>query len=566
MASRDRTPLGEALLAVRGSLLSAGLFSLVINLLMLVPPLYMLQLYDRVLVSRSESTLLLLTLVVLFLFLILALLELIRARVLIRVGVRIEGLLDKRVFDAALERSRVRPGAGGGQPLRDLTTLRQYLSGNGPFALFDAPWLPIYLLILYLFHPWYGALASVAAVLLLTLALINEWRTRGPLKSANSASIGSFGHVGELQKQAEMVYALGMGAALRRRWHQLHQRFVTLQLEASDRSSLWSTLSRSVRLTSQSLLLGLGAWLVIRMELTPGMMIAGSIIMGRALAPLDLLIGSWRGLTEARSARGRLEELLGESCEEPERMALPPLAGSLQLKGVVSSPPGVELAVLNGIDLTIGAGESVGIVGPSAAGKSSLARVMLGLWPVESGEVRLDGAEPGQWTREALGPHLGYLPQEIELFPGSIADNIARFGEVDGERVIDAARLAGVHEMILQLPDGYDTLVGSGGWVLSGGQRQRVGLARAVYGEPKLVVLDEPDSHLDDAGERALMDALTELRQRRVTLVLISHRQSLLEGVDRLVVLQQGRVVMQGARQAVLAKLAAASSRRAVGR
>ncbi|MBF0255732.1 MAG: type I secretion system permease/ATPase [Gammaproteobacteria bacterium] len=557
--SDHKSPLAEVLSKVSRSFIAVGVFSFFINLLMLTPPLYMLQLYDRVLTSRSESTLVMLTLVVVFLFASMAMLEFIRSRVLIRVGSQIEESLNQRLFDASMKLSLMSPNQGGSQPLRDLTTLRQYMTGNGLFAFFDAPWLPIYLAILFLFHPYYGIFATLAAVILVFLAFVNEWRTKKLLGAANGESIKSFNRAANTQRNAEVVHAMGMQENLRSRWLEGHNKFLGLQTQASDRASVWSNVSKSVRLTSQSLMLGLGAYLVIEMELTPGMMIAGSIIMGRALAPLDLLIGSWKGFTDARSAYGRLNKLLEQVPDEKDRMSLPAPKGHLLVKGVMATPPASQNMVLSGVGFDLPAGETLGIIGPSAAGKSSLARVILGLWPIRAGEVRLDGADITQWNRNELGPYIGYLPQDIELFDGSISENIARFGEIDPTKVVEAAQMAGVHEMILQLPEGYDTLIGQSGGALSGGQRQRIGLARAIYGEPKLVVLDEPNSNLDDIGERALTTAIQTLKQRQVTVILITHRTSIIDVVDKLLVLRNGQAVMFGPKPEVLQKLAAAT-------
>jgi len=557
---REKSELSQVLGRTKGAFISVGIFSLFINLLMLTSPLYMLQLYDRVLASRSESTLLMLTLLMIFFFIVMGTLEFIRSRVLIRVGARLEEGLNQRLFNASMMLSLLNPSQNNSQPLRDLTTLRQYITGNGLFAFFDSPWVPIYLGLLYLFHPYYGIFATVAALILLALTMVNEWTTKSILNKANSESIKSFGRAASHQRNAEVVHAMGMRQNLLQRWLKGHNYFLSLQAEASDRASIWSNVSKSLRVMSQSLMLGLGAYLVIQMELSPGMMIAGSIIMGRALAPLDMLIGSWKGFSEARSAYGRLQNLLSSIPEEKERMSLPAPEGNLQVRGVIAGPPGTKSAIIRGVEFSLAKGETLGVLGPSAAGKSSLARVILGLWPLHAGEVRLDGADITNWSRDELGPHIGYLPQDIELFDGTISENIARFGEIDPEKVIDAAKLAGVHDLILQLPAGYDTVIGQAGGVLSGGQRQRIGLARAVYGNPSLIVLDEPNSNLDELGEQALTAAIMELKRRQITVILITHRATIISVVDRLLVLRNGQVALNGPRDEVLQKLAAGSA------
>lgn len=556
----SKSELSKVLGQTKGAFISVGIFSLFINLLMLTSPLYMLQLYDRVLMSRSESTLVGITVIVVFLFTIMGILEFIRSRVLIRIGSRMEEGLNQKVFDGAMMLSLANPNHNSTQPLRDLTTVRQYMTGGGLFAFFDSPWVPIYLAILYLFHPFYGMFALGAAVILIMLALINEWTTKSLLSDANSESIKSFGAAASHQRNAEVVHAMGMQANLRKRWLKVHNIFLNLQAKASDKSGVWSNTSKTFRVMAQSLMLGLGGYLVIQAELSPGMMIAGSIIMGRALAPIDLMINGWKGFSETRSAYGRLAELLDISGDDEDRMSLPSPVGNMQLKGVIAAPPGSKEPVLKGIEFGLSKGTVLGVIGPSAAGKSSLARVLLGLWPLRSGEVRLDGVDVTQWPRDELGPYLGYLPQDIELFNGSVSDNIARFGKIDPEQVVAAARLAGVHEMILKLPEGYDTVIGQAGGVLSGGQRQRIGLARAVYGNPVLVVLDEPNSNLDEIGEAALIAAIAELKKRKVTVVLITHRASILGVVDQLLMLSEGQVVAVGPRDEVLKKLSQAKA------
>ncbi len=554
-----KNELTQVISKLKNSFLTVGFFSLFINLLALVPALYMLQLYGRVLTSRSETTLVMLTLLAGLFFVVQGLLEFVRSRILIRVGARMETMLNQRLFDAMFRLSISNPGTSSSQPLRDLTTIRQFMTGNGLFALFDSPWMPIYIALLFFFHPWFGWFAVGAAVILLSITLLNEWSTKKFLSEANTKSIQSFNQANSHVRNAEVVHAMGMQKHLRDKWLDGHQEFLQTQNRASDNASIWTNSSKSMRIMSQSFMLGLGGYLAIQGEVDPAMMIAGSIIMGRALGPLDLLIGSWKGFTEARGSYERINGLLQQFPEEKEYMKLPPPEGNVSLTNVMLAAPGTNQFILRGITFSLPKGATLGVIGPSAAGKSSLVRALLGLWPVKAGEVRLDGADIYQWDRHLLGPYIGYLPQDIELFDGSIAANIARFGELDSEKVIEAAKLADVHEMILQLPDGYDTVIGQRGGALSGGQRQRVGLARAVYGEPSLVVLDEPNSNLDDKGEVALAQAVRKLQKKGATIILVTHRQSLLQVVDTLMFLKNGQISLFGPRDEVMAKMLAAA-------
>ncbi|WP_253444638.1 type I secretion system permease/ATPase [Halomonas sp. Y3] len=553
---QDATDLQRALKACRGSFVSVGFFSMFVNLLMLVPPMYMLQVYDRVLTTQSSETLLMLTLVVVFLFMVMGGLELVRSRMLVRVGNRLDTTINARLYGAMFRRSVVSQGQQSAQPLNDLTNVRQFLTGNGLFAFFDAPWVPVYLGVLFLFHPWLGIFATCAGIILLVLAIANERATKGLLAEANSEHIKAQDLANSNLRNAEVLHAMGMLPGIMGRWAEKHHHFLAKQSQASDRAGALTNASKILRLLFQSMILGLGAYLVLQAEMTPGMMIAGSIIMGRALAPIDQMIGGWKGFVGARGAYDRLNDLLAQIPAEQRRMSLPRPRGEFAVETVAAAPPGVRMATIRGINFAVPAGEHVGIIGPSAAGKSTLARVLLGIWPAQVGAVRLDGADITQWNRDELGPHIGYLPQDIELFDGTISENIARFGEVNAEKVVKAAQKAGVHEMILDLPNGYDTYISSTSGALSGGQRQRIGLARALYGDPVLVVLDEPNSNLDEAGERALSAAIQQLKAEGVTLFVISHRTSVLKNMDKLLVMKEGQVSMFGPRDQVLAQFA----------
>ena len=550
-----RTELNEVLLSFRKGFLNVGLFSFFINMLALIPSIYMLQVYDRVLQSRSISTLVMLTIIMLVFYVMLGMLEVARSKLLIRIGAQLDMKLNDRVFVASFEKNLKHSGSNAGQAMTDLTTVRQFLTGNGLFAFFDAPWAPIYLLVITLFSPWLGVFSLVCAIVLFSLAWLTEMVTRKPLaeagRMANSANTFATNNL----RNAEVIEAMGMLENLKKRWLSRQLKFLSLQNEASDRAAVISAITKSVRIAVQSLILGGGALLVIEGSLTPGGMIAASILLGRSLAPVELAIGVWKQLLSARTSYHRLEELLQEQPPRKPGMDIPRPVGNLVVEGVSAAPPGTQMVVLKQVGFQVASGEVIGVIGPSASGKSTLARLLVGVWPSLAGKVRLDGADVYTWNKEQLGPAVGYLPQDIELFEGTIAENIARFGDVESAKVVEAAQLAGVHEMILRFPKGYDTPIGDGGSALSGGQRQRIGLARAMYGNPSFVVLDEPNSNLDDVGEAALVKAVEELKRRGVTVLLITHRTSILTVVDKLLLLVDGAVQLYGPRDQVLATI-----------
>ncbi|MBF8728910.1 type I secretion system permease/ATPase [Pseudomonas guariconensis] len=561
MATSPRTELEQALATCKDSFLSVGFFSFFVNLLMLVPSFYMLQVYDRAVGSASQSTLLMLTLIMLLLMATLGSLEWVRSRIMVRVSTRLESLLGARLFDASFRQALDSGGMNASaQPLSDLSGLRQFLTGNGLFAFFDTPWIPIYLAVMFMFHSWYGWMGVASALVLALLAWLNEKLTQAPLYAANREHMAATAFINKSLRNAEVVASMGMLGDLRHRWSLRVHQVLTLQSQASDRAGSIASVSRTLRQVVQSLVLGLGAYLSIQHEISSGLMIAGSILLGRALAPIDQLIGVWKGFVVARAQYARLHELLQKVAAEPERMSLPPPHGAISVEGLVVAAPGSRAPLLRNLSFKVTAGETIGIIGPSGAGKSTLARALLGIWPSLSGTVRLDGADITQWRRDELGPYVGYLPQDIELFEGTIGENISRFGEMDPTAVVSAARMAGVHELILQLPDGYDTVIGTNGGGLSGGQRQRIGLARALYREPRLVVLDEPNSNLDETGERLLAEALGKLKQSGATVFVITHRSGVLAAVDRLLVLNQGELGLYGPRDKVLAHLQGASA------
>jgi ATP-binding cassette subfamily C protein EexD len=551
-----KNALKDALGACKSSFLTVGFFSMFINLLMIVPAIYMLQVYDRVVTSGSITTLVMLTLIMTLLLVSMGCLEWVRSRILIRVGNKLDRLLSRKVFDNSFKIALYSGGKqDGGMPINDLTGLRQFMTGNGLFAFFDAPWVPIYLGVMFVFHPWYGWIGVGSAIVLVILALCNEKMTSKILLNANQEMSVANARMRKNLANAEVVESMGMLGRMRDSWQEKQTSVLYWQTKASERAAVLTNLSKTIRMLMQSLILGVGAYLVVQQEITPGLMIAGSILLGRALAPVDQMIGVWKGFVGARGQYQRLSEMLANMPVDPDTMSLPAPKGQIQFEGVMVAPPGSRNMTLKNITFAVPAGQTVGILGPSASGKSTLARALLGIWPVAAGKVRLDGADIFSWNREELGSHIGYLPQDIELFEGTISENIARFGEIDAEEVVAAAVAAGVHQLILNLPNGYDTAIAAQGGGLSGGQRQRIGLARALYGRPSLIVLDEPNSNLDEVGEQALALALKGVKERGATVFIITHRVNVLALTDALLVLADGQLRLGGARDDVLQKL-----------
>ncbi len=548
--------LYEAFKAVRHYFIYAGAFSAAINILMLVPVLYMLQVYDRVMSSGSLSTLGTLTIIMVFLLAAMGGFEWVRTMILTSASNKIETGLRNRVFDASFKQNLYSGGMGGGaQPNSDLSQLRQFMTGNGLFAFFDAPWFPIYIAVMFMFHPWFGVVGIISGIVMIAFAFATEKATNEKLKEANVEANWVNNQINGSMRNSEVIAAMGMIDGIRHRQQERADKVLFLQTDASRRAGLLGTFSKSFRMITQSLILGLGALLALEQEISPGMVIAGSLLLGRALAPIDLLVGTWKGFSVARAQYERLGQLLERIPKDEERMSLPAPTGQISVEGVYVTPPGAKAPVVAGVGFELDAGDILGIVGPSASGKSSLARALLGIWPTGGGKVRLDGADIFAWDRRELGPHIGYLPQDIELFDGSISENISRFGELDPEKVVQAAQLAGVHELILRLPNGYDTVIGGSGGILSGGQRQRIGLARAVYGNPKLLVLDEPNSNLDDQGERELVLALQRVKEQGCTVIVITHRTMVLMVTDKILVMKDGTAKSFGPREQVLASL-----------
>ena len=553
MIQAGKAELRKARSNSRGLFWFVGIFSFFANLLMLTGPLYMLQVYDRVLGSRSLETLVALSVLVMFLYGMMGLLDYARGRVLGRIGARFQSDLDPRVFDAAL-RKAARPGnSSAAAGPADLVSISRLLSSPVFGSLFDLPWTPIFFLGIWIFHPWLGILALVGGAVLVSVTIINQVVTRLPTLAASRASSRAQSISDQLRNEAEMVQALGMRGAAFARWHSIRDNALDEQMRSSDLGGTFTVTTKTFRLFLQSAMLGLGALLVLRGELTPGAMIAGSILMGRALAPIEQIVGQWAMVQAAMRGWGNLAELLGSVPPEKEKTPLPVPKAKLDVKNLTLAPPGENQAVLKSVSFAIAPGQAVGVIGPSGAGKSTLARALTGVWTPAGGEIRLDGATLDQFPPDTLGQHIGYLPQKVQLFDGTIAENIARLApQPDADKVVEAARKADAHEMILKLPQGYDTQVTANGGRLSGGQIQRVGLARAMYGDPVFLVLDEPNSNLDNEGSEAVNRAIRGFKSTDKSLLIIAHRPAAIAECDLLLMLDGGIVRAFGPRDEVL--------------
>lgn len=559
-AGAQKKELMAVLLSFKKTFVTIGFFSFIINILMLVPTIYMLQIYDRVLTSRNQDTLIGLSVIMIAMFFVVGFLEWIRSQILIRLGNRMDQRLSGKVFRAAFEKSLHVGSTNASQYFFDLTNIRQFLTGSGLFAFFDSPWTPIYIIVNYYIHPTLGIFSIVSAVFLLCMAVLTEVVSKKPLSEANKLHSMAGTFAGANLRNAEVIEAMGMMNHVRGHWYQKHLKFLKLQATASERASVVSSITKVARLVSQSLILGVGAWLAIQNIITPGMMIAASILMGRALSPVEMAIGTWKQFLSTRTSYQRLEEILSVFPDREAGMALPPPTGKLVVSNLIAGPPGTNKQILRGVSFVAEPGDIVAVIGPSAAGKTTLARMIVGIWHPLAGGVKLDGVEISTWNKAELGPFIGYLPQDIELLDGTVAQNIARFGEIDAEKVVAAAKDAGIHEMVLQFPNGYDSPIGEGGLVLSGGQKQRIALARAIYDDPVLMVLDEPNSNLDDAGETALLNTLIKLKEMRKTIFVITHRTSILSVVDKILLMVNGVGQAYGPRDEVLAGLQKAVS------
>ena len=553
----NRSELTRALWVFRRELAMVGAFSMVANLLLLTPTLYMLQVFDRVMLSRSEATLLALSLLALFFYLIGAFSEWMRSRVLVHAGLHMDAVLSTRVFNASFDAQLREPGTQPAKAFSDLLQLRQFVTGQGALALFDAPWTPIYLAVLFMLHPMLGWVSIGFALVQLALVWFGHRQTVAPALAAQQAAGEASAYLQGKLRSVDVLEPMGMVHNLRPHWQARHAAALEAAAHSQEVTHRITAWSKFIRYSQQSLALAAGAILVIDGQLSPGSMIAANVLMTRTLAPIDMLVGAWRGFAVARSAFARLEALLDDHPERDPALSRTPPQGAVRLVDVVATAPGRAQPILKGVSVAVQPGTVTVVLGPSGSGKSTLARCLIGIWPLAGGEVLLDERPMSGWSRDALGPHIGYLPQDVELFDGTIAENIARFGKVDSANVIAAAQQTGLHEMILRFAKGYDTPIGDVGGILSGGQRQRIGLARAVYGAPRLVVLDEPNANLDDEGEAALLNAVQLLRAQGAAVVLVTHRPGALEAADRVVVMRDGQVHAQGQRDLVVAGLQA---------
>jgi PrtD family type I secretion system ABC transporter len=549
-----KSELLQALKTCKSAFVAVACVSAIVNVLYLTGSFYMLEVYDRVLPSRSIPTLVGISILAAALYIFQGVFDVLRGRIMVRISAALDQKLSGRVYDVLVSSPlRTRGGADGLQPLRDLDQVRSFLSSGGPLALFDLPWLPFYIAICFMFHFWLGVAALVGAVLLVAVTILTEIMTREPAHEVASTGSARLGFAEQSRRNAEVVQALGMSNRMRSLWAGLNDRYLAGQQAAGDVSGGFGAVSKVLRMMLQSAVLAVGAILVIFQEATPGIIIAGSILSARALAPAEQAIANWKGFVAARHSWGRLNELLATTPAPSDPLPLQAPAAVLDVRELAVAPPGASKPVLMDLNFQLRAGQGLGVIGPSAAGKSTLARALVGVWAPIRGDVRLDGATLQQWSPDALGHHLGYLPQDVELFAGTIASNIARFQEnMDTAAVIAAGKAAGVHEMILRLPDGYDSRIGDGGVGLSAGQRQRIGLARALFGEPFLVVLDEPNSNLDAEGDAALTGAIKGVRERGGIVVVVAHRPSALANVDMVLILAEGRQRAFGAKGEVL--------------
>ncbi len=535
-----------------------GVFSFFVNLLMLTGPLYMLQVYDRVLGSGSVETLIALSILVTFLFAMMGILDYARGRVMSKVAARFQSRLDGRVFDAVIRKTALGPDPSANTGLRDLESVQRLLSSPVLTAMFDLPWTPVFIIAIWIFHPWLGILAVIGGLLLIMITILNQLVTRRPVERMNQATAAADEVMTQIRTESEMVRAMGMSEAAHNRWYKARGTALNEQIGASDMGGTFTTLSRTFRLFLQSAMLGVGAFLVLRGELTPGAMIAGSILLGRALAPIEQVIGQWSFVQRAMQAWDNLALLLGQVPPVQPKTQLPKPKALLEVQQLVVAPPGEQQAALKGVSFAVKPGQAVGVIGASGAGKSTLARALTGVWPPANGKIRLDGAALDQFDNSVLGQHVGYLPQRVQLFDGTIAENIARLANApDDEQVVLAARRADAHDMILRLSDGYDTRVTAGGGRLSGGQLQRIGLARAMYGDPVILVLDEPNSNLDNEGSEAVNVAIRGFKSAGKSILIMAHRPAAIKECDLLLMLEHGRVRAFGPKDKVLREVLA---------
>ena len=551
--NQNKSDLQLALKGMKHVFVMLAVYSFFLNILMLAAPFYMLVVYDIVMPSKNLNTLLLVTLITIMFFVGMWILDYVRGKLTIYASNKLDLLLNERVFNATFALAAKFPDKANTQPLQDFRAIKTFLGGQGIFAFFDFPWFPIYIAIMFAFSPVYGVYGLVATAIILLLTWLNEKMTKQGLEDSNESYRHAVNFFGNNIRNVEVVQAMGMRENLHKIWMEKYNEYLMTNTKASTTASFYSNASKSFRMLASSMMYGVGALLVIAGSISPGMIIAGAVLMGRALQPVSQIIGGWKQFSSARISYGKLNALLLDFPEEQEKLSLPDPEGIITFENVVTIPPLGKKPVLRGVNLQINPGEIVGVIGPSAAGKSSFAKTAVGVWEPSNGHIRIDGADIQQYNRIELGKHIGYLPQDIELFEGTIAQNIARFNEdATDEQIIEAAKLSGTHELILKLPDGYGTRVGVGGMSLSGGQKQRIGLARALYGDPKIIVLDEPNSNLDDAGEYALAMALRVMKEKKITVIFITHKQNILSVADKLLVLKEGNVVYFDEREKVM--------------
>ncbi|MGC1506296.1 MAG: type I secretion system permease/ATPase [Sulfitobacter sp.] len=561
---KAKTPLAQAYGRFRAVFGATILFSFFSNILMFIGPLYMLQVYDRVLASRNELTLIMISAIAVALLVTYGLLEFIRSKLLVRAGLQFDDMLANPAFNRVIRNQLAAPNSGAQVTLQDVDRVREFMTGGGILAFFDAPWVPLFLVLCFAFHPWLGMVATIGAIVIFALALANEFATRGLLQEAGAANQGASHFVTTTMQNVEVIRALGMEKQLTKRWLKQHDNVLDKQAKASGRAGAVMASTKFVRMTLQIAILGTGAYLAILQEISPGIMIAASIVMGRALAPVEQAVGQWKQFVAARQAHKRLTQIFGTFDDEEERMQLPSPKGNLTVQGLVATAPGSKPgmsgsrpALLKGVSFSVNQGEVLAVIGPSGSGKSTLVRHLVGAMQPQAGSVRLDGTELHHWDAEQLGRHMGYMPQDVKLFRGSVAENISRFVEGPGdEEIVAAAQLSGAHEMIQSLGEGYDTDVGDGGQSLSGGQRQRVGLGRAVFRNPNVIVLDEPNSNLDSVGEQALAACIQEMKTRGKTVILVTHKANLLALSDKVLMLVNGSVEKFGPTREMFAQQA----------